>query len=295
MKHAKRFTEPKLLLSSVSLAILTLMNQASAQQADSSMQRIEVTGSSIKRLASENALPLTTIKADELINRGLTTMSEVATSLTVGSTNEPVGGGGSGTMINMRGLNTNRTLVLLNGRRLANEAIGDSSINVDVIPMSAIERVEVLRDGASSIYGTDAIAGVVNFITKRTVNETSIVASAMAPEQSGGGEQKRVSIIGGIGDLGKDGWNVYAAFDTQKRTSLLQRDRPNITDPAAIAALGGSVFTSNTSGSSSSPANYTVYNAGKATTTVTVQPGQTVRVAYKAPWLIFLPGKITVS
>nr|WP_267876640.1 Plug domain-containing protein [Massilia genomosp. 1] len=83
------------------------------------MTRIDVTGSSIKRLASENALPLTTIKADDLVNRGLTTMSEVATSLTAGATNEPVGGGGGGTMINLRGLNTNRTLVLLNGRRLA--------------------------------------------------------------------------------------------------------------------------------------------------------------------------------
>ena len=267
MQHRKRFIQPTFLLSSVTLAILTLASQATAQQADNAMQRIEVTGSSIKRLASENALPLTTIKAEELTNRGLTTMSEVATSLTVGSTNEPVGGGGSGTMINMRGLNTNRTLVLLNGRRLANEAIGDSSINVDVIPMSAIERVEVLRDGASSIYGTDAIAGVVNFITKRSVNDTSIVASAMAPERSGGGEQRRVSIIGGVGDLARDGWNVYAAFDTQKRTSLMQKDRPNISDAATIAALGGTAFTSNTSGSSSSPANYTVYNGGKATTT----------------------------
>ncbi len=267
MKRPKRYAQPTLLLSSVTLAILTLSNTVSAQQAEGAMQRIEVTGSSIKRLASENALPLTTIKAEELTARGLTTMSEVATSLTVGATNEPVGGGGSGTMINMRGLNTNRTLVLLNGRRLANEAIGDSSINVDVIPMSAVERVEVLRDGASSIYGTDAIAGVVNFITKRSVNETSVIASVVAPQRDGGGEQRRLSLITGIGDLARDGWNVYAAFDTQTRNSLLQKDRPNISDPAMIAALGGTAFSANTSGSSSSPANYTVYSNGKPTTT----------------------------
>ncbi|MDB5949756.1 MAG: TonB-dependent receptor, partial [Massilia sp.] len=131
-----RRAAPRLAMTCVTLAVLTLMNQAAAQQGAAPMAKVEVTGSSIKRLATENALPLTTIRAEDLVARGLTTMSEVATSLTMGSTNEPVGGGGGGTMINMRGLNTNRTLVLLNGRRLPNEAIGDSSINVDAVPMS---------------------------------------------------------------------------------------------------------------------------------------------------------------
>ena len=262
-----RLAAPRLAMTCVTLAVLTLMNQAAAQQGGAPMAKVEVTGSSIKRLATENALPLTVIRAEDLVARGLTTMSEVATSLTMGSTNEPVGGGGGGTMINMRGLNTNRTLVLLNGRRLPNEAIGDSSINVDAVPMSAIERVEVLRDGASSIYGTDAIAGVVNFITKRSVNQTTFTFSAVQPEQNGGGQQRRYSIVAGKGDLERDGWNVFAAFDTQKRNSLMQKDRPNISDPAQIVALGGTAFSSNTSGSSSSPANYTIYNAGKATAT----------------------------
>jgi iron complex outermembrane receptor protein len=257
----------RLALTSVTLAVLTLMNQAQAQQAAATVNRVEVTGSSIKRVATENALPLTTYKAEELQAQGLTTMSEVAVSLVTASTNEPVGGGGGGTMINMRGLNTNRTLVLLNGRRLPNEAIGDSSVNVDVVPMSAIDRVEVLRDGASSIYGTDAIAGVVNFITKRTFTGGKVIAGYVDPERHGGGEQPRISIIGGKGDLQKDGWNVYAALDSQKRRSLMQRDRPNIWNPADIVALGGTAFSTNTSGSSSAPANFTVYNAGKATST----------------------------
>src|SRR5437868_11400568 len=141
-------TKPRLALSAITLAVLALTNpaQAQTQPTDDSMTRVEVTGSSIKRIATENALPLTTYKAEELEAQGLTTMSEVATSLVTGATNEPVGGGGGGTMINMRGLNTNRTLVLLNGRRLPNEAVGASSVNVDVVPMSAVERVEVLRD-----------------------------------------------------------------------------------------------------------------------------------------------------
>ena len=271
MKHTQAFFGRHFVLSSITLAVLALANQASAQDAD--IQKVEVTGSSIKHLASENALPVTTIKAEELLNRGLTTMSEVATSLTVGATNEPVGGGGGGTQINLRGLNTNRTLVLLDGRRLANEASGDSSSNVDVVPMSAIDRVEILRDGASSIYGTDAIAGVVNFITKRSVSTTTVVATAVNPQRSGGGSQQGFSIIAGKGDLAKDGWNVYSAFDTRKRISLLQKDRPNITNAADIVALGGTSFSANNAGSGAAPANYTVFKNGKAVSpTVTGNP-----------------------
>ncbi|MGX4642646.1 TonB-dependent receptor plug domain-containing protein [Massilia sp. SYSU DXS3249] len=271
MKHPRniagpRPVEPRFHLSAVAAAVaasmLVLSNGAAAQETP--MQRVEVTGSSIKRLASENALPLTTYKSEELTNQGLTTMTEVAVALTVAATNEPVGGGGGGTMINMRGLNTNRTLVLLNGRRLANEALGASSVNVDVIPMAAIDRVEVLRDGASALYGTDAIAGVVNFITKKSVKDVTLHASTVQPERSGGGDQKRISIVAGKGDLANDGWNVYTAFSAQRRESLMQKDRPNIWDPVKLASLGGTPFTANTSGGSASPANYTIYRNGKS-------------------------------
>ncbi len=267
MKQTTRHPASRLALTSIALAVLCLTNPAFAQDGQEKMERVTVTGSSIKRIASEAALPLTTYKAEDLEAQGLTTMSEVAVSLVMGSTNEPVGGGGSGTMINMRGLNSNRTLVLLNGRRLPNESIGDSTVNVDVIPLSAIDRVEVLRDGASSIYGTDAIAGVVNFITKRTYEGAKLIAGTVKPERKGGGDQPRLSLIAGTGSLQKDGWNLYTAIDLQRRHSLMQKDRPEIWDPDTIVALGGTQFTTNTSGSSSSPANFTVYTGGKATST----------------------------
>jgi iron complex outermembrane receptor protein len=134
--------------------------------------------------------------------------------------------------------------------------------------MAAIDRVEVLRDGASSLYGTDAIAGVVNFITKKQIKECRSAASTVQPEHKGGGEQRRFGFVAGKGDLAADGWNVYTAFDTQKRESLMQKDRPGITDPATIVALGGTAFVPNSSSvTGSSPANYTVYSGGKATTT----------------------------
>src|SRR4051794_30599360 len=112
----------KLTLSAVAIAVLTLVNQANAQQADAPMARVEVTGSSIKRLANEEALPVTTIKAEELVKQGMTTLADVMMALPQSASLAP-SNAGSGTNINLRGLGVNRTLVLLNGRRLANEAI----------------------------------------------------------------------------------------------------------------------------------------------------------------------------
>jgi len=107
-----------LALSSITLAILALSQQAAAQQSDAPMQRVEVTGSSIKRLAAEEALPVTIIKAEELEKQGLTTLADVMMALPQSVSLQP-SNAGSGTNINLRGLGVNRTLVLLNGRRLA--------------------------------------------------------------------------------------------------------------------------------------------------------------------------------
>ena len=119
-----RSAQPRLLLSAITLAVLTLANQtaAQAQEAEAPMQRVEVTGSSIKRLATEAALPVSTIKAEEFAERGMTTLADVMMALPQSASLAP-SNAGSGTNINLRGLGVNRTLVLLNGRRLANEAI----------------------------------------------------------------------------------------------------------------------------------------------------------------------------
>jgi len=170
-------------LSTMSLAILALINsvQAQEQQAQDA-QKVEVTGSSIRRLASESSLPLTTISAQELENRGVTTLADFMMALPQSFSLAP-SNAGSGTNINLRGLGVNRTLVLVDGRRLANEAAADGYANLDTIPMSAIARVEVLKDGASSIYGSDAIGGVVNFITKRDVQGGSLSVQVVQPQK----------------------------------------------------------------------------------------------------------------
>jgi iron complex outermembrane receptor protein len=246
-----------LVLSSISLAILALSQQAAAQQQGgaSQMQRVEVTGSSIKRLAAEEALPVTTIKAEELEKQGLTTLADVMMALPQSVSLQP-SQAGAGTNINLRGLGVNRTLVLLNGRRMANEAIADGYANLDTIPISALARVEVLRDGASSIYGSDAIGGVVNFITKREVQGGSATVQYVQPERTGGGDEQRVTLTFGKGSLDADGWNVYGTADFHQRSRLLLSDRAGfIPDAAAMTAIG--LPPGARSGGYATPANFT--------------------------------------
>jgi iron complex outermembrane receptor protein len=249
-------TPRTLVLSSITLAILALSQQAAAQQqAGAAMQRVEVTGSSIKRLAAEDALPVTTIKAEELEKQGLTTLADVMMALPQSVSLQP-SNAGSGTNINLRGLGVNRTLVLLNGRRLANEAIADGYANLDTIPISALARVEILRDGASSIYGSDAIGGVVNFITKREVEGGSATVQYVQPERKGGGDEQRVTLTFGKGNLSRDGWNLYGTADFHQRSRLLLADRAGfVPDDAAMAAIG--LPRSAASGGYATPANFT--------------------------------------
>jgi iron complex outermembrane recepter protein len=242
--------QPRLLLTSITLAVLTLVNSVHAQE----MQRIEVTGSSIKRLAAEAALPVSSIKAEEFVERGMTTLADVMMALPQSASLAP-SNAGSGTNINLRGLGVNRTLVLLNGRRLANEAIAAGYANLDVIPMSALSRVEILRDGASSIYGSDAIGGVVNFITKRDVEGGSITAQYIEPEKHGGGDEQRVTLTYGVGNLANDGWNVYATIDAHQRSRLAAKDRADLSSAEKLTELGRAPTLG--SGGNATPANFT--------------------------------------
>ena len=271
MKKHTHSAPSKLVLTSIALAVLTMTNQAAAQQAEAPMQRVEVTGSSIKRLASEAALPVTTMKAEEFAQRGMTTLADVMMALPQSASLAP-SNAGSGTNVNLRGLGVNRTLVLLNGRRLANEAIADGYANLDVIPMSALARVEILRDGASSIYGSDAIGGVVNFITKRSFEGASATAQYIQPQKKGGGDEQRATLTIGKGNLATDGWNLYATIDGHRRSRLASKDRTELSSNELLTSIGRAPTLG--SGGYAMPANFTTstnktaanpyYNAGCA-------------------------------
>lgn len=233
----------------------TLVLGAQAVQAqEAPMQRVEVTGSSIKRLAAETSLPVTVIKADDFAKQGLTTASDVLTLISSNQTNQSssqsVGAGTGGqAQADLRGIGADKTLVLLNGRRIASHPFNGSSVDLNMIPVAALERVEVLRDGASAVYGTDAIGGVINFITKRSVTGMQITAETSQPTKAGGGDENRVNILGGFGDLNSDGYNVYGVVDVHQQAPMSSTSRDfsktGVIPSAGLNKLSGTPFPAN--------------------------------------------------
>ncbi|MDN3543748.1 MAG: TonB-dependent receptor [Roseateles asaccharophilus] len=211
-----------------------LLAGGAALAQDNKLERIEVTGSSIKRLEGETALPVQTLKREEIAKSGVTTAAELlknisgnTAGLTDGASITDNQGGQRGfNGANLRGIGVSSTLILLNGRRMANFASpGDSSgVDLNNIPAGAIERVEILKDGASAIYGTDAIGGVINFITRKDYRGADINVYA-ARTQEGGAEKTTASVGGGVGNVRDDGFNLFGVLDVQKLGALNSQER----------------------------------------------------------------------
>ena len=208
--------------------------QPALAQGDEKMQRVEITGSSIKRLAAETALPVQVLRREDIDKSGATTAAELlktisantaplsdAVSITDGTSGQRGFNGA-----NLRGIGVSSTLVLLNGRRLANFASPGDNAGVDLnsIPAGAIARVEILKDGASAIYGTDAIGGVINFITRKDYTGVEMNAS-LAGTQDGGAGKKTASISAGYGKLDTDRFNLFGVLDVQKLGALRSSQR----------------------------------------------------------------------
>ncbi|MES2069657.1 MAG: TonB-dependent receptor [Pseudomonadota bacterium] len=255
----------------IAVGLGLMAHTAMAQEAsDAKTQRVEITGSSIKRIAAETAAPLTVIKAEEFVKQGLTTAAEVLSKLpsnqsTMGVGNA-VGGNTSGlptggqASADLRSLGSDKTLVLLNGRRLANHPYDGASVDLNIIPITALDRVEVLRDGASAIYGTDAIGGVINFITKRSVTGVTVTGEIVKPKLHGG-DEKRFNIVGGVGNLDQDGYNVFGVVDYHKQDLITSQDREfsktGIIPSRGLNLTSGTTFPGNyfdpTSGATGNP------------------------------------------
>ncbi|WDE10328.1 TonB-dependent receptor domain-containing protein [Thalassomonas haliotis] len=202
-------------------------NAVAAEQ-EEEVERISVTGSSIKRTDMEGALPITTLSSEDIVRSGVTSVPDLMAQLPSmqGFTTaaDSVGGGGGGIQsASLRALGDEYTLVLLNGRRMASADSG-GVIDLNQIPLAAIERVEVLMDGASALYGSDAIAGVVNFIMKDDLQETSISARYDRPQETGG-TSYNFSVSTGFGDLSTDGFNVMMAYSHDSKEQLKSKDR----------------------------------------------------------------------
>jgi iron complex outermembrane recepter protein len=268
------------------LAAAGLATHALAQSASEAPQRIEITGSSIKRIASEGALPLQIIRAEELNKAGITSAEQLVARLGAngnGIDNLTTNQGGDflnslagkphnngAAAANLRGLGSQYTLVLLNGRRMSTHGLNGQTVDLNSIPLAAMDRVEILKDGASAIYGTDAIGGVINFILKR--DYAGVEATGFLDiTQHGGGDIYRGSMVAGAGDLQADRFNVMFSltYDINERLRGSQRDFHNGNQPdkglapdttgtpyANIGTGGGTAL----SGSFKLPGDATSYN-----------------------------------
>lgn len=216
------------LIGGVAATSFVALSGVAAEAQGEKIERIEVTGSSIKRTDMEGSLPITVISREDIDRTGLTSAGDLVQSLPsmqgFTTDSDSVGGGGGGVKgASLRGLGESYTLVLMNGRRMAPRGSG-STIDLNSIPLAAIERVEVLTDGASALYGSDAIAGVVNFITKKDLQDFNVAARYNKPQESGG-TSSNVSFTGGFGDYNKDGYNVLFSVGHDEQEQLKATDR----------------------------------------------------------------------
>jgi iron complex outermembrane receptor protein len=203
-------------------------------RAQQNVERVEITGSSIRRTEAETAVPVQVITREDVERTGSTNVEQFLQGLGVAmqGNNNTVAATASGattggiSSVSLRGLGSQRTLVLIDGKRVAGGGtITDStSVDVSMIPISAIERVEVLRDGASAIYGSDAIGGVVNFILRKDYVGAEGTAFG-AVTQHGGGEGGGINALVGWGDMGKQGFNANIIADFRHEEPIFGRQR----------------------------------------------------------------------
>jgi iron complex outermembrane receptor protein len=210
--------------------MVTLCAPSFAQAQTATTEKTIITGSNIKRIDAEPVAPVDVITRDQIERTGLPTIAEVLKNVpsnTGGSFMESFSNsfspGASG--ISLRGLGQKTTLVLINGRRTTGygfaQNLQDTFVDLNSIPSSAVERVEVLKDGASAIYGSDAIAGVVNIILRRDYRGVEVGGNVGRSE---GKNDYQFNLTGGIGDLEQDRYNLFGVFDYYKRDLLLFSD-----------------------------------------------------------------------
>ncbi|HZE43805.1 MAG TPA: TonB-dependent receptor [Steroidobacteraceae bacterium] len=241
------------------------------------LAEIVVTGTSIKGLDAVGALPVTVLKAEDIARTGATSAEDlfryISSASSSGSTVQAQATGfqtGSISTISLRGLGSSRTLILINGRRSAPYGGGSAgtagnSVDISSIPLAAIERVEILQDGASAIYGSDAIAGVVNFILKENFQGIDASVYGGAPTRSGGGTEQQANFFGGIGDLKTDRYNITLGLSFDHTQDILGASRP-------FATRYSPQFGNDVTSSFAFPANIAVFPAPPKGSPTTINP-----------------------
>ena len=216
----------------VATVLAALSAPAAAQQAQK-VEKIEVTGSNIKRADAETAAPVQVLTREDIEKTGRQSIQEVLRGITadgLGSipTSFSNGFASGSAAISLRGLGVNSTLVLVNGRRMTTYGLADdgtrSFVDLNSLPLEAVERIEVLKDGASAVYGADAVGGVVNVILRKNWIGKSAGASY---GQASRGDGKTTRAFGsiGFGDMDRDRYNVILTLEGSHQDNIWMRDR----------------------------------------------------------------------
>ena len=269
--------------------VMAADTDASAPTAE--LEEIVVTGSSIAQRLDSSSLPVTLISSEEIAKTGFTSATDLLQNLPgmqgFVPASSSVNGGGTGvTTAAVHSLPSKYTLVLLDGQRVAgfdlSAVAGEGfGVNLNSIPLDAIERVEVLTDGASALYGADAIAGVVNFILKKDRTDGGAFYNASIPSQSGGGAWS-AGFSKGFGDLNSDGWNILLTYSHDVQNSLEASQRAVSKQGAYFPfAANGTNYIFNSRTSNTEPANVIISQLG-----VSYNPYyRPMAIAAKARWL----------
>ncbi|EGQ8142926.1 TonB-dependent receptor [Vibrio parahaemolyticus] len=233
-------------------AVAPLTAQAEEQQVEK-LQKMKVTGSRLTRASMEGSTPVAVIGRAEIERAGDVSIADVlrkSSFNSFGSYSESSGSSWqSQATMSLRGLGSSRTLVLINGKRLPGSAtMGGGAANINVIPSAIVERVEVMADGGSAVYGSDAVAGVVNIILKEEFDGINVSVGSGIPSQDGGDEGNVALVMGTSGEKG----NIMFSFEHDSKDEIYQRDRDylsstntgsaNYFDMSGVSIFGRNVY-----------------------------------------------------
>ena len=218
-----------------------------SSSSDGELTTIVVTGSYIRRTDTETPSPIQMISAEDIEKSGKVSIADVIRAVSADNSGSltqnfsgALAGGASG--VSLRGLTLDATLVLLDGHRMAPYPLADDGqrpfVDLSSLPMSIVDRVEVLKDGASAIYGSDAIAGVVNVILKHDFQGLQLDGD-FGGSYKGDGLTQRASALWGTGDLKQDGHNVYVSVEYRHSASISQSNRGSYLSNLDLTAYGG--------------------------------------------------------
>lgn len=261
-----------MILGAGAAAVVCYMPAHAAGTADAAddngpqLQEVVVTGSLIKRSDAETPSPVQVVTAEELKNSGYTDISEVLRNISAngqGTLSQGFSGafaaGASG--VALRGLTVGATLTLIDGERMVGYPLTDDGernfVDVTQIPFAAVEQVQVLKDGASAEYGSDALAGVVNIILRKQFQGAQFEVEGGTSQHSDG-DLIHVDGIWGVGDLGSDGYNFYITAEYRNQGQILASHRSG-------RYLDGDW--SNVGGQNTTPGASNIFNGGFPSTT----------------------------